>query len=152
MKYFKITIFHVSGLRRWLKAPFRKGVGSNPTGITFCSGAGAGCSRPQARRCLRVAASRRNLLPEPGWLERDAVNLQVGSSSFPGTIFVVGFMPRLEQMHTESEQKGGDAMAGLPQSAERKAHGGFEPHGGCFASLAQRRQKQGRVKEALSSP
>ena len=24
-----------SGLRRWLKAPFRKGVGSNPTGVTF---------------------------------------------------------------------------------------------------------------------
>ena len=23
-----------SGLRRWLKAPFRKGVGSNPTGVT----------------------------------------------------------------------------------------------------------------------
>ena len=22
-----------SGLRRWLKAPFRKGVGSNPTGV-----------------------------------------------------------------------------------------------------------------------
>ena len=24
-----------SGLRRWLKAPFRKGVGSNPTAVTF---------------------------------------------------------------------------------------------------------------------
>ena len=24
-----------SGLRRWLKAPFRKGVGSNPTGVIF---------------------------------------------------------------------------------------------------------------------
>ena len=24
-----------SGLRRWLKAPFRKGVGSNPTGVTL---------------------------------------------------------------------------------------------------------------------
>ena len=24
-----------SGLRRWLKAPFRKGVGSNPTGVTY---------------------------------------------------------------------------------------------------------------------
>ena len=24
-----------SGLRRWLKAPFRKGVGSNPTVVTF---------------------------------------------------------------------------------------------------------------------
>ena len=24
-----------SGLRRWLKAPFRQGVGSNPTGVTF---------------------------------------------------------------------------------------------------------------------
>ena len=26
-----------SGLRRWLKAPFRKGVGSNPTGVTFAA-------------------------------------------------------------------------------------------------------------------
>ena len=25
-----------SGLRRWLKAPFRKGVGSNPTAVTRC--------------------------------------------------------------------------------------------------------------------
>ena len=25
-----------SGLRRWLKAPFRKGVGSNPTAVTLC--------------------------------------------------------------------------------------------------------------------
>ena len=24
-----------SGLRRWLKAPFRKGVGSNPTAVTL---------------------------------------------------------------------------------------------------------------------
>ena len=24
-----------SGLERWLKAPFRKGVGSNPTAVTF---------------------------------------------------------------------------------------------------------------------
>ena len=24
-----------SGLRRWLKAPVRKGVGSNPTGVTY---------------------------------------------------------------------------------------------------------------------
>ena len=24
-----------SGLRRWLKAPVRKGVGSNPTGVIF---------------------------------------------------------------------------------------------------------------------
>ena len=24
-----------SGLRRWLKAPFRKGVGSNPTGVNL---------------------------------------------------------------------------------------------------------------------
>jgi hypothetical protein len=28
-----------SGLRRWLKAPFRKGVGSNPAGVIFCLGA-----------------------------------------------------------------------------------------------------------------
>ena len=26
-----------SGLRRWLQAPVRKGVGSNPTGVTFCA-------------------------------------------------------------------------------------------------------------------
>ena len=26
-----------SGLRRWLKAPFRKGVGSNPTGVIFAT-------------------------------------------------------------------------------------------------------------------
>ena len=32
-----------SGLRRWLKAPFRKGVGSNPTAVTFFS------SRSQVR-------------------------------------------------------------------------------------------------------
>ena len=25
-----------SGLRRWLKAPVRKGVGSNPTGVMAC--------------------------------------------------------------------------------------------------------------------
>ena len=30
-----------SGLRRWLKAPVRKGVGSNPTAVTF--GHGAAC-------------------------------------------------------------------------------------------------------------
>ena len=27
-----------SGLRRWLKAPFRKGVGSNPTGVILLMG------------------------------------------------------------------------------------------------------------------
>ena len=27
-----------SGLRRWLKAPFRKGVGSNPTAVIFDAG------------------------------------------------------------------------------------------------------------------
>jgi hypothetical protein len=29
-----------SGLRRWLKAPVRKGVGSNPTAVIFQRGAG----------------------------------------------------------------------------------------------------------------
>ena len=29
-----------SGLRRWLKAPFRKGVGSNPTAVMFCTRCG----------------------------------------------------------------------------------------------------------------
>ena len=33
-----------SGLRRWLKAPFRKGVGSNPTAVTFKMGATAKAS------------------------------------------------------------------------------------------------------------
>ena len=33
-----------SGLRRWLKAPFRKGVGSNPTGVIFVGG---GCEAPR---------------------------------------------------------------------------------------------------------
>jgi hypothetical protein len=28
-----------SGLRRWLKAPFRKGVGSNPTAVTLADDA-----------------------------------------------------------------------------------------------------------------
>ena len=31
----KIKTLWPSGLRRWLKAPFRKGVGSNPTGVTY---------------------------------------------------------------------------------------------------------------------
>jgi hypothetical protein len=30
--FFQQTLWP-SGLRRWLKAPFRKGVGSNPTGV-----------------------------------------------------------------------------------------------------------------------
>jgi hypothetical protein len=30
-----VTTAWPSGLRRWLKAPFRKGVGSNPTGVIF---------------------------------------------------------------------------------------------------------------------
>ena len=42
-------------------------------------------------------------------------------------------------------------MARLPHSAERKAHGGFEPHGGCFAGLAQRGPEQERVGETLLS-
>ena len=35
-----------SGLRRWLKAPVRKGVGSNPTAVTLiiCHGWGAFCA------------------------------------------------------------------------------------------------------------
>ena len=31
-----------SGLRRWLKAPFRKGVGSNPTAVNPSCWAGVG--------------------------------------------------------------------------------------------------------------
>ena len=31
----KIKTLWPSGLRRWLKAPFRKGVGSSPTGVTY---------------------------------------------------------------------------------------------------------------------
>ena len=38
-----------SGPRRWLKAPFRKGVGSNPTGVAF-----AGDAVPLVVGCLVV--------------------------------------------------------------------------------------------------
>ena len=50
-----------SGLRRWLKAPFRKGVGSNPTGVIL------GMSlrlRVCARVCI-LSCSQINV--EPGW-------------------------------------------------------------------------------------
>ena len=43
MCYVKVVILLTetlwpSGLRRWLKAPFRKRVGSNPAGVTFAGG------------------------------------------------------------------------------------------------------------------
>ena len=38
-----------SGLRRWLKAPFRKGVGSNPTAVKWS----AAQITATLRRCLR---------------------------------------------------------------------------------------------------
>jgi hypothetical protein len=34
-KWTSIKTLWPSGLRRWLKAPVRKGVGSNPTGVNF---------------------------------------------------------------------------------------------------------------------
>ena len=46
-----------SGLRRWLKAPLRKGVGSNPTGVIFLLG------RP-ALLCIPVVDGRPAILPE----------------------------------------------------------------------------------------
>ena len=39
-----------SGLRRWLQAPVRKGVGSNPTAVTFCVFAET-CSRTWPAHC-----------------------------------------------------------------------------------------------------
>ena len=47
-----------SGLRRWLKAPFRKGVGSNPTGVIFAAHLSSGLSQLPLRTyktgiCLR---------------------------------------------------------------------------------------------------
>ena len=49
-----------SGLRRWLKAPFRKGVGSNPTGVIFATYLPPGLSQVVLRSykeeiCLRNA-------------------------------------------------------------------------------------------------
>ena len=41
-----------SGLRRWLKAPFRKGVGSNPTAVTFHGKATAVEMFEEASQCL----------------------------------------------------------------------------------------------------
>ena len=38
-----------SGLRRWLKAPFRKGVGSNPTAVTFAPPPAFALSEEQTR-------------------------------------------------------------------------------------------------------
>ena len=39
-----------SGLRRWLQVPVRKGVGSNPTAVTFCVFAET-CSRTWPAHC-----------------------------------------------------------------------------------------------------
>ena len=39
-----------SGLRRWLQAPVRKGVGSNPTAVTLCAFAET-CSRTWPAHC-----------------------------------------------------------------------------------------------------
>ena len=43
-----------SGLRRWLQAPVRKGVGSNPTAVTCqLNLSAAAASAPRARTCCR---------------------------------------------------------------------------------------------------
>ena len=42
-----------SGLRRWLKAPFRKGVGSNPTAVIMISAFTFGC-HDQDLACVYV--------------------------------------------------------------------------------------------------
>ena len=44
-----------SGLRRWLKAPFRKGVGSTPTAVTLRLGA---CTHTEGLRACAQAADR----------------------------------------------------------------------------------------------
>ena len=46
-----------SGLRRWLKAPFRKGVGSNPTAVTVSPGVTRGpAARVLGAACVAATA------------------------------------------------------------------------------------------------
>ena len=46
-----------SGLRRWLKAPFRKGVGSNPTAVIVSPGLTCGpAARVLGAACVAAAA------------------------------------------------------------------------------------------------
>ena len=49
-----------SGLRRWLKAPFRKGVGSNPTAVTC-----PGHIRAYAEARIRAVVIAQSLAPRP---------------------------------------------------------------------------------------
>ena len=80
-----------SGLRRWLQAPVRKGVGSNPTAVTFHSF----CHHLHGfqHACHMVTSScAKN--PEYYKVSRElmAVNRKVGSSSLPGSVLLMSYM------------------------------------------------------------
>ena len=100
-----------SGLRRWLKAPFRKGVGSNPTAVTLRS-----ASDP-AERLFRIA--KRRVGPSSPWRRL------IFRGRVTGKAFVAPAQDSL------AERSKAVAQGAIPKGR------GFEPHSCHFLERAK---------------